>query len=159
MKNKSLTIIAVVSIICFTIIVLTVINNEKNNKIIDSQQTTYEQIATTSSQEITTTTEKITNPTAATVYVIVPKGEEVVPKYEYVYIGKTYRITYNTPGHAGLNIRSLPTYYSDKIATLKEGTKVTLIEDSNNGKNGYVHVSFSSVCGIDEGWVLSAYLM
>ena len=38
-----------------------------------------------------------------------------------------------------MNLRTEPTYYSDKITTLKEGSMVELINADNNYENGYVY--------------------
>lgn len=47
------------------------------------------------------------------------------------------RVSFEAEG--GLNLRTEPTYYSDKITTLKEGSMVELINADNNYENGYVY--------------------
>ena len=60
----------------------------------------------------------------------------------------------NTPEHAGLVLRSEPSYYSDEITILREGTNLIVI--SNNVSNGYIRVQTTD--GVFEGWLLEKYL-
>lgn len=72
----------------------------------------------------------------------------------------TRYVSYNTPGHAGINMRKEPNSSSECVVTMDEGTPVFIAEPYSSENNGYVKV------GCDEyssgntiyGWVLSKYL-
>ena len=60
----------------------------------------------------------------------------------------------DTPEHAGLVLRSEPSYYSEEVTILREGTSLIVI--SNYVTNGYIHVQTTD--GVFEGWLLEKYL-
>lgn len=167
MENKSqknsLVIILSMALICATAVIITMIvvffgNNDYSLQKQPSVGATITEPVTQPVTEATTQTTTVGN-VSPTVVVVVPDGHNIKPQYDYVRIGEYYRISYDTPGDAGLNVRSEPTYYSSKIVTLPEGTRVRLIDDYRNGENGYVHISFDTISGVTDGWILSAYLV
>ena len=158
-KNNSLIVLLSVAMVCITAVAIVfLITSSENNKT-DLVETTAVETTTTQTTTIETTTIATTENVSPTVVVVVPEGHDIKPQYDYVRIGDYYRITYDTPGGAGLNVRSEPTYYSSKVVTLPEGTRVRLIDDYRNGENGYVHISFDTISGVTDGWILSAYLV
>lgn len=69
-----------------------------------------------------------------------------------------YYVSQDTPDDAGLVVRKEGTYYSDKIAVLKEGTRVYISSDEiRNGE--YIQISFDLNGAQADGWVLKKYLV
>ena len=63
----------------------------------------------------------------------------------------TAYIGYNTPDHFGVRMRSEPSYYSDDLGVLPEGTPVTVL---GNVSGEYTLIS----CAYGTGWILSQYI-
>lgn len=82
------------------------------------------------------------------------------PNYYTAPSSTTRHISYNTPGHAGVNMRTAPSSTAENLGVLEEGTPVFIAEPYSSANNGYVKV------GCDEfpagetiyGWVLYNYL-
>ena len=70
------------------------------------------------------------------------------------------RVSYDTPYHAGLNMRSTPSVSSEKITVLSEGAVVDVLKDYNSGDNGYIYVGYDHPHAgtYYTGWVLVEYL-
>lgn len=67
------------------------------------------------------------------------------------------RISYNTPSHGGLVVRSGPSYYDEEITILPEGTLVDFHDSYYDKNNGYMQIS--TVDSNEEiGYVLVEYL-
>ncbi len=62
----------------------------------------------------------------------------------------------NTPGNAGLNVRSEASYNSTKLTTLSEGEQVDYYPDTL--QNGYVCCELSEAYNARYGWILLEYL-
>ena len=70
--------------------------------------------------------------------------------------GNSYMISYQTPGHAGVNLRQGPGDTYAKLAVLKEGAVLRY----TGGKNGgYVSVDYFGTGSKQSGWVLEEYLI
>jgi len=160
-KNSIIMFLSIM-LVCVTAIAITILvvffGNDNSAESTPVVETTMTEPTTQSTTELTTQPTTLNN-VSPTVVVVVPEGHDIKPSYDYVRIGDYYRITYDTPGNAGLNVRSEPTYYSSKLVTLPEGTRVRLIDDYRNGENGYVHITFDTIYGVTDGWILSAYLV
>ncbi len=78
---------------------------------------------------------------------------------EYVYENDSYYISYDTPAHAGVNLRESPTDESFKIMVLPEGTTVRrLFEPGENEETKYVLVSVE-IDGVEYvGYVMQRYI-
>lgn len=69
-------------------------------------------------------------------------------------------ISYSTPSHAGVNLRSEPSSSSENICTIPEGEYVIVLEDSSL-RSGYAKVVYPHPHAGEEfeGWVLHQYLV
>ncbi len=104
--------------------------------------------------EIPTTEEAIvTEPEVSEVY-----GDYITSPEEY-YGTNSYYITYDTPAHAGVNLRETPEDDSVKIMVLPEGTTVTrLFEPGETTETKYVLVCVE-VDGVEyTGYVMQRYV-
>lgn len=104
--------------------------------------------------EIPTTEEAIvTEPEVSEVY-----GDYITSPEEY-YGTNSYYITYDTPAHAGVNLRETPEDDSVKIMVLPEGTTVTrLFEPGETTETKYVLVRVE-VDGVEyTGYVMQRYV-
>lgn len=66
----------------------------------------------------------------------------------------SYRVSFNTPGHAGVNMRYAPSSESDLIAVLKEGTAINVTSITSSGYT-YVEVNDTKT----EGWIMTDYII
>ncbi len=81
----------------------------------------------------------------------------VMQRYVSTFSGVTYnyRISYNTPSHAGLVLRAGSSGYSEKLMVIPEGTSVQVV-DSNTGAYWNVNVFYNGQ--IYSGYLLSTYI-
>ena len=79
--------------------------------------------------------------------------------YDDYYYGSTHYVTYDTPAHAGVNLRETPEDDSVKIMVLPEGTAVTrLYEAGETTETKYILVSVV-VDGVEyTGYVMQRYV-
>ena len=69
-------------------------------------------------------------------------------------------VSFNTPGHEGVNLRSDPSSSSEKICTINEGEQVRIVSGAASQK-GYVQVVYDHPHAgeLFQGWVLEEYLV
>ena len=67
----------------------------------------------------------------------------------------SYRVSYSTPGHAGLVLRAGSSGYSEKLMVIPEGTSLNLI---NNTTGAYWEVEALYNGAVYHGYVLSTYV-
>lgn len=71
------------------------------------------------------------------------------------------RVSYDTPAHAGINLRQYPSSDSYLIDTIPEGEELIIAQPYNEANNGYIKVFAKSYYGDDfslEGWVMNRYI-
>lgn len=66
------------------------------------------------------------------------------------------QISYNTPGHEGLNVRAEASVHSDLIITLPEGTNVEIL---GGGNSEYIQIRTSFNGVLYEGYILKKYII
>lgn len=92
--------------------------------------------------------------TVATSYVYVPQTMQVTndlsPDDSGSYSQTAY-ISTDTPGNAGVNLRSEPSAYSEALAVLAEGTQLTVTDRT---QNDYTYCYVNGVYG----WILTGYI-
>ena len=73
----------------------------------------------------------------------------------------TRHISYNTPGHAGVNMRTAPSSTAGNLGILAEGTPVFIAEPYSSANNGYIKVGCDETAAGETiyGWVLYTYLV
>ncbi len=112
--------------------------------------------------EVPTTEEIITTePAVSEVYGDYVTSPEVTHNYvpDYYYGANSFYITYDTPAHAGVNLRETPEDDSVKIMVLPEGTTVTrLYEAGETAETKYILVCVE-VDGVEyTGYVMQRYV-
>lgn len=129
-----------------------------NGHIISNKETTETYTTYTTHESTASNTTSLTRTTVtASSYNIYE--EEQLPYTDY----NTYtrlRVCYDTPYHAGLNMRSEPTSASEKISLVTEGTVVDVLKDYHPGDNSYIYVGYKDSLSGEyyKGWVLVEYL-
>ena len=68
--------------------------------------------------------------------------------------GESYMVSFNTPAHAGVNLRSGPGTSYDKLGTVAEGTVFIF---TGRTENGYGSVEFYADGVLYSGWIMTAY--
>lgn len=143
-NNKKIAIIiascvaAVVLIIAIIAVVVSVAGKPED------ETPVFEQVTETESEIVSVqiTTENIAE-------------EENTTSIQYDGVGY---VSTNTPGDAGVVVRSESTYYSDQIAVLFEGAPVRIVSDADNDTE-YIQISFDNNGTETFGWVLRKYIV
>lgn len=80
--------------------------------------------------------------------------------YKNFTIGMLARVKFNTPSHAGINMRSGPSSSYSKLCTLPEGAIIEIAGSYYSGNNGYIKVTYDHPHAgeVMTGWVLASYL-
>lgn len=70
------------------------------------------------------------------------------------------RVCFNTPAHAGINMRAATNSSSERLCLLSEGTVIEILEPYSEGNNGYIYVGYDHPHAGEyfKGWVLANYL-
>lgn len=86
----------------------------------------------------------------------------VKPNFSYknFVIGMLARVRFDTPSHAGINMRSGPSSSYSKLCTVPEGTILEIAASYYSGNNGYIKVKYDHPHAgeVMTGWVLASYL-
>lgn len=74
--------------------------------------------------------------------------------------GVKVRVSYNTPSHAGLNMRSAPTSSSEKLTLVSEGAVLDVLMNYSSNESDYIYVGYDHPHAgtYYTGWVLVKYL-
>ena len=82
------------------------------------------------------------------------------PNYYTAPTSNSRHISYNTPGHAGVNMRTAPSSTAGNLGILEEGTPVFIAEPYSSANNGYIKVGCDETAAGETiyGWVLYNYL-
>ncbi len=83
------------------------------------------------------------------------------PNYYTAPTSNSRHISYNTPGHAGVNMRTAPSSTAGNLGILEEGTPVFIAEPYSSANNGYIKVGCDETAAGETiyGWVLYNYLV
>lgn len=87
----------------------------------------------------------------------VPQANSSQASYSFI-SGKDGFVSYNTPGHAGVNLRANNDAGSRVLVTLPEGTWVTLVETTTVFGDSYVGVSVNLDGKYYTGYILAKYI-
>ncbi len=73
----------------------------------------------------------------------------------------TRYVSYNTPAHAGINMRTAPSSSAELVVLLSEGTPVFIAEPYSSSNHGYIKVGCEEFPSGEPlyGWVLYDYLV
>ena len=96
---------------------------------------------------------------ASYLYPFNPYADDLYSYTAYIK-GVKVRVSYDTPYHAGLNMRSAPSSTSDKITLVEEGVVLDVMKNYSDNDNGYIYVGYDHPHAGEYyyGWVLAEYL-
>ena len=150
-----LSIITLVSLFCITFVL--VLNKDTEPQ---TESASQNNIATTIFQNNQETVGQIvrTQPDNENyINTQAPQIDYSQPSYSFI-SGQNGFVSYNTPGHAGVNLRANNDVGSRVIVTLPEGTWVTLVETTTVFGDSYVGVSVSIDGKYYTGYILAKYI-